>query len=141
MRGRCTRLLVFALLTTAAFVVSPASGPTDSAVVSAAGLPSHYQPVQPCRLADERVDAGFIAVDPYTARVSTAACGIPDGAAAIVVSATIVRPQQKGWLVAYPAGASRPTAATLNWNAGTTRANTATRSCRDERRDPTFDGH
>jgi hypothetical protein len=125
-RRQFTRLIVFTLLTTAAFVLGTASGPTDSAVVSAAGLPSRYEPVQPCRLADERVGTGFIAVDPYTARVSTSACRIPDGAAAIVVSATIVRPQQKGWLVAYPAGASRPTAATLNWNAGTTRANTAT---------------
>ena len=64
--------------------------------------------------------------DPYTAQVSTSACGIPDDATAIVVSTTIVRPQQKGWLVAYPTGTTRPTAATLNWNAGTTRANTAT---------------
>ena len=102
------------------------SGPNRHSVAEAAGPTSRYEPVQPCRLADERVGTGFISLNPYTAQVSTSACGIPDGATAIVVSATIVRPQQKGWLVAYPAGTTRPTAATLNWNAGTTRANTST---------------
>ncbi len=119
-------MLVFTLLATAATVVSGHLGPSPAPIAEAAGPTSRYEPVQPCRLADERVGVGFIGVNPYTARVSTSACGIPDGAVAIVVSTTIVRPQQKGWLVAYPAGSNRPTAATLNWNAGTTRANTAT---------------
>jgi len=132
MRGRFTRLLVFTLLVTAATVLSGRVGPAPTPVAEAAGPTSRYEPVQPCRLADERVGTGFIAVNPYTAQVSTSACGIPDGAAAIVVSATIVRPQQKGWLVAYPAGTTRPTAATLNWNAGTTRANTATVTVGDD---------
>ncbi len=101
-------------------------------VAEAAGRTSRYEPVVPCRLADERTGAGFVPVDPYTARISTVACGVPDDAVAIVVSTTIVRPQQKGWLVAYPAGAVRPTAATLNWNAGITRANTSTVTIGDD---------
>ena len=120
------KMLVFALLATTGFVFSATSKPSDSAIVSAAGPTSRYEPVQPCRLADERFGVGFIDVTPNTARVSASACDIPLDATAIVISATIVQPQQKGWLVAYPFGAGRPTAATLNWNAGVTRANTAT---------------
>jgi hypothetical protein len=126
MRGGITRLLVFTLLATAAVVGTTDVGPAAVPVAEAAGRTSRYEPVVPCRLADERTGAGFVPVDPYTARVSTAVCGVPDDAVAIVVSTTIVRPQQKGWLVAYPAGSVRPTAATLNWNAGITRANTST---------------
>lgn len=130
MRARFTRLLVrlfvVALIGTAAFVVTGHGGSSPVSVAEAAGPTSRYEPVLPCRLADERFGTGFVPIDANTARVSTAACGIPADAAAVVVSTTIVRPQQKGWLVAYPAGTSRPTAATLNWNPGTTRANSAT---------------
>ena len=133
MHGWITRLLVFTLIAGSAIGVSGGVGPARVPVVEAAGPTSRYEPVLPCRLADERSGTGFVPVDPYTARVSTSTCGIPDTAVAIVVSTTVVRPQQKGWLVAYPAGASRPTAATLNWNAGTTRANTATITVGDGR--------
>ncbi len=125
MRGRIAKFFVITLLATAVAVVGHVV-PADVPVAEAAGAASRYEPVQPCRLADERFGVGLIPVDASTARVSTAACGIPAGSSAIVVSTTIVRPQQKGWLVAYPAGSARPNAATLNWNAGTTRANTAT---------------
>jgi hypothetical protein len=62
---------------------------------------------------------------PSTARTSADACEIPTEAVSIVVSTTVVRAHSKGWLITYPPLASRPNAATLNWNQGTTHANTA----------------
>ncbi|MFK7917445.1 MAG: SGNH/GDSL hydrolase family protein [Ilumatobacter sp.] len=94
--------------------------------VAAATATSRYVPVTPCRLADERTGTGLLAIDASTARIDAAACNIPDDAVSIVISATIVNPRRRGWLVAYPSGAPVPTAATLNWNARTTRANSAT---------------
>lgn len=127
MRGRISSLLVLTLLATASILGGTIVGPEAAQpAVDAAGATSRYEPLQPCRLADERTGEGLTSINPYTARISTAACGIPAEATAIVVSTAIVRPQRKGWLVAYPAGSTRPSAATLNWNAGTTRANTAT---------------
>jgi len=127
MRGQITKLLALTLIATGSLLVTGNADPSRTApIADAAGETSRYEPLQPCRLADERFGIGFEAVDTNTARVDTAACGIPDDASAIVVSTTVVRARSKGWLVAYPFGTARPLAATLNWNAGTTRANTAT---------------
>ena len=110
--------------------VPGSSTPTASA---AAASTSAYIPVEPCRLADTRRDLGFVGIDPSTAIVDTRACGIPDTATSIIVSTTIVNPGERGWLVAYPSGRERQTAATLNWKAGETRANTATVAIGDDR--------
>ena len=107
-------------------VVAGALPGSSPRTVDAVGSTSRFEPVQPCRLADERVGSGFVALDAHTARIDTSACGIPDAASAVVVSTTIVGARRQGWLLAYPAGGERPLAATLNWNVGTTRANTAT---------------
>jgi hypothetical protein len=101
------------------------AAPRSMAAAAAAGT-SAYVPVGPCRLADTRTGLGFVGIDPSTAKVSTQACGIPEAATSVIVSATIVNPSDRGWLVAYPSGHPRQTAATLNWKAHEVRANTAT---------------
>ncbi|MFK8025851.1 MAG: SGNH/GDSL hydrolase family protein [Ilumatobacter sp.] len=116
-------LLVGVLVAIAVFVVDATSHHPRT---HAATATSRFVPVTPCRLADERTGLGLISVDASTARIDASACGIPDEAASIVVSTTIVNPRTRGWLVAFPSGAPIPTAATLNWNAGSTRANSAT---------------
>jgi hypothetical protein len=126
--GRSRRFIVGALAVAAATVttfVTPHSSATPTAV-EAATATSRYVALIPCRLADERSSTGFLPIDPSTARISADACEIPTEAVSIVVSTTIVRAHSKGWLITYPSGAPRPNAATLNWNKGTTRANTAT---------------
>jgi hypothetical protein len=124
------RLAVALVLATSLFTLgvrdrTAPEAPTSIASASAAGT-SAYVSVEPCRLADTRDGLGFVGIDPSTAKVSTQACGIPDKATSIVVSTTIVNPSDRGWLVAYPSGRALQTAATLNWKAGDTRANTAT---------------
>lgn len=126
--GGIHKVVIGALVVAAATVTTigtPRSSST-APVAEAGTATSRYVPIIPCRLADERRGTGFLPIDTSTARISADACGIPPEAVSIVVSATIVRADSKGWLVAYPSGAARPNAATLNWNQGTTRANTAT---------------
>jgi len=41
----------------------------------------------------------------------------------VTVTVTVVHPQKAGWIIAYPEGATRPTASTLNFTAGQTVAN------------------
>lgn len=110
---------------------SPRSQPVADAAATGA---SSFVAIAPCRLADTRRDLGFVRVDASTATVSTDACGLPENATSVIVSTTIVDPGDRGWLVAYPSGRQRQTAATLNWRAGDTRANTATVAIGDDRR-------
>lgn len=116
-------VLVTAMLATTVVVAAPASPPSPADAAVAA---NKYVPVTPCRLADERLGTGFERVDSSTAHVDPSVCQLPDDAAAIVVSTTIVNASSRGWLVAYPSGTAAPTASTLNWDAETTRANTST---------------
>lgn len=132
-----TRLTVTVALATTIFTVGlhdrSAPATTSPVAHAAAADTSAYVPVVPCRLADTRRELGFVTIDDSTAKISTQACGIPDTATSVVVSSTVVDPSDRGWLVAYPSGRDRQTAATLNWNAGDTRANTATVAIGDDR--------
>lgn len=121
---RAIRAILAGALLASSIVLAAVSSPAPS--VDAATEAGAYVPVTPCRLADERLGMGFERIDETTARIDLAACPIPDGTVSIVVSTTIVNARSRGWLVAYPSGAPVPTATTLNWNAGSTRANTAT---------------
>jgi hypothetical protein len=93
--------------------------------VAAIGETSRYVPLPPCRLADQRSNLGFLDITEHTASVATDACGIPADAVALVITTTIAQPRTGGWLITYPAGRVAPTAASLNWSTGTTRANSA----------------
>lgn len=116
---------------------------TASAQLGSAGTDLVYSPVTPCRIMDTRnpgaksgiLVAGttrgfwsFAGGSDFTTQGGTASnCGVLSGAnlAAIVVNFTVVTPDIDGYITAFPAGATRPTAATVNFKAGSVVGNNA----------------
>lgn len=99
-----------------------------------------YTPVTPCRILDTRTafgGSGPIAaggtknfliwgVSSYAGQGGAASnCGITAGSntAAVAVNFTVVTPATPGYITAFPFGTTRPTAATVNFNAGDVRGN------------------
>jgi hypothetical protein len=84
----------------------------------------------PCRLLDTRGPAGpngGPALQPGQSRSFTLAgsCGIPATARALSVNITVVDPTSGGNLILFPADQVAPTASSINFQAGVTRANNA----------------
>jgi hypothetical protein len=85
--------------------------------------------VTPCRILDTRNASGplggpSIGAGGLRSFVATGACNVPAGAVAISANVTVVNPAAAGDLVVYPNGlASPPTASTISFRAGQTRAN------------------
>ncbi len=108
-----------------------ASGATDMVIdingyfapAGAGGL-SLYG-VTPCRVVDTRVPAGSPPVTSLDVGVSSSGCGIPAGAQAYVMSATVVPPGILGFLTLWPQGQTRPLVATLNAQDGSVTSNMA----------------
>ena len=79
-----------------------------------------FYPVTPCRLADTRNAPGtfggpsMVAAAARDFPVQSGSCGIPATAQAYVVNMTVVPNGALGFLTAWPAGAQRPLASTLN---------------------------
>ena len=77
--------------------------------------------VTPCRLIDTRGPNGaaggpILGASSVRAVVAAGNCGLPAGAAAIVVNLTAVRPPSTGYLTAYPGtGSGPPGTSTLNY--------------------------
>jgi hypothetical protein len=104
----------------------------------ASGTPGTWIPVShggirplsaPQRAYDSRNAPGgaFAGGETRVIPITAANVGVPANARAIVGNLTITNPSDFGFLSAYPAGTSRPTASSLNWNAaGQTVANAAT---------------
>ncbi|MEP7046569.1 MAG: CAP domain-containing protein [Ilumatobacteraceae bacterium] len=94
---------------------------------SAAPLPTAaYVSVQPCRLADTRLNSGFARIDSTTLQVAArGVCGIPANATSLALTLTVDRPQAAGFLTAWPANQTRPVVSNLNFNAGQIRANSS----------------
>ncbi|MEO6292949.1 MAG: hypothetical protein ABIO88_10070, partial [Burkholderiaceae bacterium] len=100
-----------------------------------------YTPVTPCRIIDTRnAIAGQMAagsIRPFFGWTATnfasqggasgSNCNIPanTNTAAIVVNFTVVAPSTAGYITAYPGNATRPLAASLNFNAGDVKGNNA----------------
>ena len=99
-----------------------------------------YTPVTPCRIFDTRISQGgtgpiaaegtknFViwGVSSYASQGGAASnCGITAGSstAAVAVNFTVVTPATPGFITAFPFGTTRPTAATVNFNAGDVRGN------------------
>jgi hypothetical protein len=99
-----------------------------------------YTPVTPCRILDTRPSQGgtgpiaangtknFLIWGQTTFAGQGGAasnCGIVAGSntAAVAVNFTVVSPTTPGFITAFPFGATRPTAATVNFNAGDVRGN------------------
>jgi parallel beta-helix repeat protein len=102
----------------------------DVGAIETSGPPPElsFYTVPPCRVADTRSMAtGGPALGGNTTRTFavTGRCGIPAGAKAVALNATVVGPTGLGDLRLYPAGTFAPGASTINFSAGKTRANNA----------------
>lgn len=86
--------------------------------------PLDFYTTPPCRVADTRTGPPLVSGVPRTFPI-TGICGIPTTAKAVAVNLTAVSPSGSGYLTAWPAGTPLPTASSLNFAAGQTRANHA----------------
>jgi hypothetical protein len=108
-----------ALLVTVAVCSAVALG---AAPAQAAG-PFQYFPVTPCRVFDTRTvttqtDGNPLPnPGPHDFRIQ-GNCGVPNGAQAVTINATVVSPSQQGDLRLYPVGAPYVVVGTLNYEGG-----------------------
>jgi hypothetical protein len=108
-----------------------ASPGNASIPVLAGGKAVLFYTVPPCRVLDTRTTPdGPLAGPPLQPGATrsftvTAACGIPAGARAVSVNATVTGSGGPGFLTLYAGDAARPLASTINFSAGQTRANNA----------------
>lgn len=92
--------------------------------VSAAGAPSRFVPLQPCRLLDTRSGVGVVAAGgTVDVQVVSDACGVPSNATAAALTITVDNASGPGFVTAWPAGSSRPEASMLNYRTGEIVAN------------------
>lgn len=93
-----------------------------------------YTMVAPCRIMDTRVAGGRLAAGTtrsiavhganFTAQGGAATtCGIPSDPSAVAINVVAVTPDGSGFLTIFPAGTTRPSAASLNYTAGSVVAN------------------
>jgi trimeric autotransporter adhesin len=87
-----------------------------------------FYTLTPCRLLDTRNPAGPLggpALQPGGQRtfVLTGICNVPLGAKALSVNMTVTQPAATGYLILFPEGEPVPTASSISFSAGQTRAN------------------
>ncbi|UIJ34002.1 hypothetical protein [Allobranchiibius sp. GilTou73] len=83
-----------------------------------------YHPVTPTRLLDTRKTHTVAAGSTTTVPV-TGVAGVPSsGVGAVVLNITVVAPATSGYLIAYPAGAARPSSSNVNFATGRAAAGT-----------------
>jgi hypothetical protein len=104
-------------------------GPTIK-VVPAGSIATKLNTVTPCRVVDTRNAPGPYggpAVAGGATRTFTVAgqCGVPMTAKSVAVNLTVVQASSGGYFTAFAAGGTLPTASTLNFSTGQTRANNA----------------
>jgi hypothetical protein len=106
-------------LTTLAVAAAIAFGATPAQ----AGGPFQYFPVTPCRVFDTRSPTGPTGgaalpnPGPHDFRIQ-GNCGVPNGAQAVTINATVVTPSTGGDLRLYPVGAPLVNVATLAYPGG-----------------------
>ena len=97
-----------------------------SAAAAPVPVTTAFSPVSPLRLADTRSGIGYGRPDASTIRVViNGRDGVPKHAAAVVVTLTVVDASTAGYLTAYPNGSNRPDVSNLNFERGSTIANTS----------------
>jgi uncharacterized protein YkwD len=122
--GRVHSTIVGALLC-AAIVTIPFTL-VSSTVEAAPVAQAAYVPVQPCRLADTRLSSGYTSIDALTLQITArGVCDIPANATSLALTLTVDRPQNSGYLTAWPADQARPTVSNVNFNTGQVRANSS----------------
>jgi hypothetical protein len=82
-----------------------------------------YFTVTPCRILDTRSTGGALPGSQSRNVPATGTCSIPASASAVAFIITAVSPTAAGNLRLFPAGVTPPVVSTINFNAGTTRAN------------------
>jgi hypothetical protein len=108
-----------------------ANSNTATVTVSAGSAPAaSFYLVAPCRLLDTRNANGPYGGPPLAANatrnvVVAGHCGVPTGAASVVVNVTAISAGTNGWITLFPgpAGTPTPNSANLNYTNGTTRGN------------------
>ncbi|MCM3877094.1 MAG: tail fiber domain-containing protein [Thermoanaerobaculia bacterium] len=95
----------------------PAAKQARTALAVSTPLPLIALP--PCRIVDTRGNApltgGFLPPATVRSYTVTNVCGIPPGAQALSLNATVVHPTGQGFLVLYPEGGTFPPVSTLNF--------------------------
>jgi len=89
-----------------------------------------FYTLTPCRVIDTRNPTGPYggpSLNPTAPRtfILRGQCGIPTTATSVSVNLTVANPTNTGHLTVYPANVTTPLSSTLNYNAGTIRANNA----------------
>lgn len=84
----------------------------------------------PCRVVDTRDAKGetggpALAAGAVRSFPVGGICGVPPTAKAVAVNVTVVSPTVGGYLTIFPAGTAMPLASTINFQAGSVRANNA----------------
>ena len=111
-------------LVVAAVTVQSALGATVAEAAPASS--AAYVSVQPCRLADTRLNSGFTRLDVQTMQIpARGICGIPSNATSLALTLTVDRPDAAGFLTAWPADQARPTVSNVNFNGSQIRANSS----------------
>ena len=82
--------------------------------------------LKPCRLLDTRTTGPALSPGADRVVTLTGACGVPATARALSVNVTVTQPSSPGFLIVRPNGTAIPTASTINFGAGQTRANATT---------------
>jgi hypothetical protein len=104
----------------------PSDLASASVTVAPPGSALQFYTVPPCRVVDTRATSGFPAgygppsmAGAQTRRdfVLAGPCGIPSGAQAVSVNATVWAPVTRGDMRVFPAGGAMPTVSMLNWEA------------------------
>jgi hypothetical protein len=130
---RFAALLAVAVAATLTSPAGPAVAATPSLAAVSAVTPvwGTYQSVTPARVLDTRIGQGAPKapiVSGGTVNLSVlGAAGVPaTGVSAVVLNVTITGATKPGYLTVYPAGSTRPEVSSINFVAGTDRANLVT---------------
>jgi hypothetical protein len=109
--------------------VANSNAATVTVAAGSAPAASFYL-VTPCRLLDTRNASGpyggpALAANATRNVVVAGNCGVPTGAASVVVNMTAISAGANGWMTLFPgpAGTPTPNSANLNYTYGTTRGN------------------
>jgi hypothetical protein len=113
-----SRHRILALVVGAALVMAVA--PTE------AGGPYQFHSLTPCRVVDTRINTqsqggyGPILATKVERKFPIQGnCGVPVGAAAVTLNATVVSPTNQGSLTLYPSGIAEPLVSTITFPLGT----------------------
>ncbi len=132
---RGPRARVLAVVTAAVAALAVGAGPSsaargqDVAALAPTATGTYYALPSPTRVIDTRKDGSRAPMthrSTKTLQIGGAVTVPSSGVSAVVVNLTATQTSRSGYMTLYPAGASRPTASSLNFPGGWTGANLVT---------------